>query len=1399
MDRSGTGRAALWLGVLMLLAWPAQGQNQNITVDDQPTAEQRLQEVKNLRSAGRFDAAAELMQELIEQSRFKLVGLGDGRYADAERWCRQRLMRDGELAQAYRERYTATAARSLELAQQAPNPADALGEVYQRFTVTLPGLEAGLLRAGWLLEQGDAIAAGVLIDDLADHPDQNAVRARLIVLGGAAAIYNNNKERAEIAIEQLQKLELTEEIAALQALSKSIQPAALAGLPALADDADRPGEIRNALWDQPLAQSPSSARWVRDSVTMPVITPAMVLINNGRQVVALDRASGQRAWVYPADDDQTMFRGTVGVDRWQDRRAVALGANKLFAVLGECHGINDNRNPYVPANRLVCIDRDSGQARWERTAGVLKDNEPTLTMDRRVGRINLEYTHFVGTPIFSQGKVFVLLRRANSAQATHSTWLLAYDAQDSTLLWYRHLALASLNYTGDMDEVSPQVTLHGDTLFVTDSIATVAAIDAQTGGYRWLRVLPVGSLQTDRLHIDTEGVLAPPLPTRAGLLVCLALRSDRMVLLDPEDGALLQNFKDDPLLSSAAYVLPSGNDGVLVVSDMAVSLWDANQLKTKWTVKLNGLERPSALGAVTQRYAVIPTTKRALVLDLETGRELDRIESLTGNIVINEGEVFATRNRQVYAFNTWERAQQRLIKRVEQSPNDPSAGLALAALALHRGVTDGSVREGIAFALKALNNLPANRVNGSSKLVFDRLREMSPKAEDAELRQHLYESMALTSQSAEQEVAYHLDMAQFLIEQGEPYRAVDHLHAVIAEPIFSSQPYAMADANRSAGSYAQQLLEKVIRKHGRKVYARYDQLARAWLQEHHSAQATDITAITMIARRFPLSLAAVDLLLSAGQAKQEQGKDIEAVGLFQHAVVLAKDPDQRRLAVGRLMLFYLTKNRPSDALDLLELQTRDEPSFKPLDKDGSALSAEEWRERIKQVQNKQGQRGDLSDQIGTPSLIVGRLVRLANGTAVTGNCGRLYLQHEDGTVSRRDAIDPKQPVWSTQIPQDQIPQAKDVVGDRLVLLDDHEQQVLFWAQDAERVFALDPSTGKLLWSTRLTFEAAGPRLVSDVKGDPADANAQLLVTVSDAVVCFGQRHSARLTAIDRAVGTVLWKTRLNLSELTAIDADQWSVAGIGPVGDTNFRRQGGLSVLRLYTGEPVTASKQIVLDIVPRTLVVDRGRVLVTGDWRVTAIDIASEKTIWSRRVDMRYALKPVSAKAGPLMAVVNIRGVVHLLDTENSGQTVGNQFVQGDNTEAQVVLRTIDQQLWVSSGAGLFCFGQGADLKWRDALNQKDLLPRRMLVGQSRVALIADAADTPAGKGLVEGGAEDPGVRNYALFLFDREGGELLNQYTLGPLSADADPSQAVLFGRGLVMPMGGQTLVVPAVVIGR
>ena len=143
----------------------------SVYLEDSPAAQELVHRAERLRAQDRLAEAAAVYQQVIEQYPHKLMARGKAMHTDAVRWIRGTLLSDDQLFTAYRGLYTADSQRVLKAACTPAPRAEALEEVLARYEICRAGLEAGLMLAALYLEQANPEHAGLVLDELAEHPD----------------------------------------------------------------------------------------------------------------------------------------------------------------------------------------------------------------------------------------------------------------------------------------------------------------------------------------------------------------------------------------------------------------------------------------------------------------------------------------------------------------------------------------------------------------------------------------------------------------------------------------------------------------------------------------------------------------------------------------------------------------------------------------------------------------------------------------------------------------------------------------------------------------------------------------------------------------------------------------------------------------------------------------------------------------------------------------------------------------------------------------------------------------------------------------------------------------------------------------------------------------------------
>ena len=1399
-------RVQKWMAVYGLAAYLAAGvavaQTDSVTIDDQPTTEQRLARVNDLRRAGRYPDAADLLQELVDEARFKLVTVDEGLYVDAELWAQGELLRDPTLLNAYRARYRVAADRALATARQDGSLA-ALREAYRRYGMTPAGLEAGLQLTGRLIERGDFDVAEKLLVGLGLHPDAAEAGGRLSYLVGVCAALRGDAEGVESSLDDLSATHgpLSDRLSALAASVD--RPIAQAG-GGLVEAGPVPEGLERSLWETPITDPQGREPSVFDGLrTLPVATGEMVLINAGRQLFALDRASGQPLWTYPTQalagggggaegpgaGRPRMERGPSG---WLDTRGVAVVGDRVFAVLGDCRGIRGRGGgEFVLANLMVCVDRRTGGVLWSRQSGEVGEDEPAQPDELRGGSGVFFQTHFVGTPVTAQGQVFVIVRRTNIT-GVQTTWLASFEAGTGRLRWYRHIALVQARQGSDATRITPQLMIDGDTLYLTDQIAVAASLNVHSGAYNWLRVLAENRGQRfSRLRLTTDGVNTPPVMTSDGLVVALALSDQRLFLLDPADGRTLREMQDDQRLAGAQYILDAGGR-VLVVSREYVALWDGQVV---WAHRFEDGTVPRGRGAVTRQFVVIPTQQGITTLRLSDGVVLSETEVLAGNLAALDVEVLVSANGYVRSYMSWDHAYARLLDQVHAWPEDPGPGLSMAALAFERSGNGQEVLEGVGFALDAIGRLRGQEEETQRQRVLEGLRRMTAETGSSgeDLRAKLFDQMAQAVETAEQYAAYHLDRGRFLAQAGDPEQAVRHFQSVMTDPALTGSGYTRphGGATSPAGAAAQHQLLELVRTHGRSVYRRYDALADQELELILASGEVDPDALARIARRYPLALSASRALLIAGEWLETAGHSVGALSRYQQAYYSAISPDQRAATTGTLLSYYERRGRTEDAVLLLERLMREDAALEPYQQ-GAPLSLSAWRGRFEAMGPQVGKAPRLAGRLGTPLLLEGELLLPPEGGDAAVLSGRLLVRLASGEVVRLDPAAGGAPVWAAPVP-----------GEVLHVLAVDQGQVLVWSVDAQLLMALDEQTGAPLWQSPADLSEVLAQPAADAApGNPRDLqhpeNSQHLrqtagvrMHVGPAVVCV-IGPSGRVCGIDRYQGTRRWVVDTGLDAVTAYAADPWTLVVGGMAGPELDLSRGTLVLLDVYSGNPVFERVGLHVGFQPAAVGIRHGRLVAVAQAQseVVVLDARTGESQWRRTLSDGDATGN-SRLMGDVLAVEEAKGLTTVFGLEQEIQVRGRYRLAWGGDRRGLAMQATGGGYLLHGPLGVLAVDRHGRLLWRGTASPSLGRVQDVLAGFDYVAIIRPQ-DPVAGFN----NSPPPGQsRRYRIDLVAAKTGLLEQTYSVGMRGQPFHPMRGTVAEGGVALAADGQhILLLPA-----
>ncbi len=1406
----------------------------SVYLEDSPAAQDLVEQAQRLRAQGRVAEAVAVYQQVLDHYPRKLMAKEDTLHTDAARWVRHAIAADEQLLDAYRRLQAAAAQRALHEAMESQRPDEALGRVTERYSLCRAGLDSGLWLAAIYLESANALEAGAVLDELADHPDLQANLGRWHLLQAATGLYAGQPDRYETHTQALSRLGERDALAQIESWAAQLHPPQPVtqidslgpqptvqtpqplGVPlwtlqrteALEEDLAQAMKGRVHLQGQIRIRGQVAQAWRNGNNATPMphsVVPTAyadrLFVADIDSVISIDRSSGRQHWAYrlesPADPNQSaeLLRGAfVYSGGLLDYRSVYVEQDRLTAVVGVLNVYNrrsvqgdDNRT------RLVSLDPSDGRLRWHASP---EDLDPSL-----------EGGDFRCGPVGGNGQVYVIVTKGQRS-GFRDTYMLAVDTATGRLVWRRHLF--SVTMGRGIGQHLIQTTMHGSRIFVSDSVGNAACLQARNGSIRWLTVLGGGDDDDGRavsrqVLSQTQWLSVWPVVTHAGVIIARAGQS-ASVLLDPDTGRVLRPL-EGPLWADGGYAVSTHGGGVLLVG-ASVSLLDGVTLKPRWTKKLGGSlhQRPAGLAAVMEGRVLIPTEKDLVMFDLSDGKTLGRYPiTEPGNVLALPDQVVIAGPSSLRGYLVWERAYAQLTEQILDQPNDPAPGLALAhvAMAVHKS---DAVMEGIDQAIAAMTRYasqPQPEEGGASaeavqRQVFEHLLDLSTAQQtaNAAIRKLIFNRLAMVTAGPQDEVAYHLAIGSFFEAQAQPANAVDHYQTVLSDSTLSAQMHYQDSVRRQAGIEAKARLTKLVDEFGPQVYARYEAEAAQQLLELTGTDQPDVSALIELARKYWLSRTAPMAMLAAGEALAKQGNRQAAIGQLRRAYRHAHEVGLVQRIVGLMVKLYEASGRPRLAVQWLRRVRRDYPGLNPM-LNGRPVPVSQWLAQLEGRSATDDHLPRLNWPLGDLVAVPGRL--LTPTAQDSGSWARDVFLTATGGVLRLYDGDTLKERWSQRVQPG---------GIELLSLTD--KQVLLWLAETRALLAIDTRTGQFIWHStdiadqlqQLAQEAQPPA----AKQAPQDENPQrqkiieierrgLLEAglinddrpttprayrwgVNELVVAV--THSNGVVVIDRQTGKVLWQAHTGLDWVSHMVVDDEAVAFAG-----GQNASGRVVVLDCVTGESL-ASIQAENKQIEWLGLSDEGLLIYAVPGQVVARDLRTGQDEWG------VIEQGLGARGGGwvhgsqmLMKKESLNGTLVVVKPA-TGQVLHrhvNMFPASDTTKLGVV-HAEDQWHLVTPG-NVSALDDEGRLQWRDAIYTEDDQARVLqLVGKQVVAVLTVEVMRLQRAGM--------GQFHYTLYLLDRASGEVLYEHKLQPLDQPIDTGRATLLENRVVLTTGAKTWVI-------
>lgn len=374
----------------------------------------------------------------------------------------------------------------------------------------------------------------------------------------------------------------------------------------------------------------------------PVLAEKILFLNNEREILAIDGATGEPAWgngaqaVFRDPSYGTLEGGVLDSDGiGTARHTLTVADNRLYARMGSGVTILSQQPGRARAiNYLVCLDlRSEGRLLWK----VVPEDGWA----------------YEGAPLVRGDDVYVTMRRSDIRPQAYVACL---DARTGANRWRQFVCAAETPARGIFAELSNGLlTLDGDTLYLNTNLGAVAALSAANGRIRWLTTYPralKGSLFDPADHWARD--LTPCLADRGTLYVAPA-DSPHVFALAADNGQML--WQSSPDLADLVHLL-GVSENCLIASGRKL-VWintggsEAGRVRNHWPVGHE--EIGYGRGFLTRSGVWWPTRTDIFVFDKQSAKLVRRIDlaargATGGHLLVAGGQLVITSGDRITAF-----------------------------------------------------------------------------------------------------------------------------------------------------------------------------------------------------------------------------------------------------------------------------------------------------------------------------------------------------------------------------------------------------------------------------------------------------------------------------------------------------------------------------------------------------------------------------------------------------------------------------------------------------------------------------------------------------------------------------------------------------------------------------
>lgn len=1332
-----------------------------VYLQDSPRADEALPRTVELADAELYDEAARVLYELTVTDGDLLIEHPEleNILVPVRTRVNELLIARPALLQRYRELHEAQARNELN--------AGAMRRVERDALLTRAGYDAVLLIARDQLEHARFLAAWRTLAQLDEHPDRRtrgreaarALSSLWSYIEGSALTHT-----LDPGAEDMLRRWRTE--AGLDAaLPAPIEPPVKPVVSTVYDD---PGTVRiDDVLAQPILSRatgtlpefvlqaaaistgidiPTRARVLHAA---PVLVDDTVYTNTGITIGAWNRFSGQALWQRDIDAPfHTVQRFSRVDDPLQELLTLCVDDDILVALTGLAEEGNGVRE-----RLLIGLDPATGEDRWRVALSDLIDT-------------TFESAILIGPPVLVEGSVVIRAVERDIQRRTIVHHLMAFDARTGALDWTRPIAGMGARPYGSGSDPAEGITAFGpDVVFVT-SLGAILRVEASTGRVRWAR----------RAIADGPSRLGGnPAPWRFNAPVVtrdsvVTLTPDRrqIVHLDAHTGA--QRSASDSGPWDQPHTLQLLNGTLVGISHRSITMCPLDQIDiAKELAVVFMVPTPSSTpirGRVTRAgdrlYA--PTVQGLVWIEPPLAGDAWFADSppmpasglvplvRTGNALVVDGQVVIADDERVHTYFSWRVAREILERREASDPSDPGAPITFAQLAYRAGVTE-EVLPALDRALGALARDPlrSDFEDSRTRLFNAVLRMARPDRDSSRLatvsdsvRRELLDRLERLATTPDERVSSMMTAGAFFEAINAPAEAIERYQRILAREDLRERPYEAAGVRTPAATEVGRRLTTILATHTRRVYAPYDDAARARLDALGDNAGLD--NLLAIAREFPAARLTPELYRRVGMALEAQGESRAASGAFEsglRAVIPGEQPELAGELAGRAVVGAAVDGRYADARQRVR-EFRTIIPDAPLRYDGRTIDTELLLDRLTELGRSVHRRPVLGDAIDErPDVLPGLRIQ----RPIVAEARRAPARHVVFRRSQSDEI----ALWALDEQGTLAPRLEGLTGHDLIYLDDSAMYTS--TLDSNRpgrrvIMRYDVRTGAEAWRTLPFEDLFDPELnggINDAIPD-LDKNDDGLARSREIVVLVTQRtmilleRTGRAVGIDLDTGRPIWARRLSLTRV--LDAD----TGSGVIAAVGLRRR---TLLELKAAEIEPALVEERLEVIDErtgktlhtpTLDVSSEWVRVTpsGTVLVGAESTVSQFTLRSGRLIGASSENPdLTASAGARALtgrtyVLSGLGILLAVDTNTSKLVVrrvdaDDRFVRALDFRAD----EINDLAYIATPRGFFALDDQHKIVTGDARPNEYLTTIPEF--SDRFAVAIDRNGTPTGPGEFE------------------------------------------------------------------